>query len=453
MKKTERYSEILNIALEAVLSNRIRSFLTGLGIIFGVAAVIAMMSIGKGARQEILEQIKKVGVNNIVITAKSSEDLQQESEDSDKKSSKTPFSPGLTVKDAESIKQIIPTVSIVSPEVEYKTHAVCNGISYASTVKGVNPDFFDLFNLEFHKGRRFYHESNNLTKPVCVIGSGLKSRFFPNEDPIGKYIKCSNVWYRVIGVLKTQSTTDLDSESTVSSGYNDKIFVPIKTLLNRYLDKSKPKVNDGGGGMSAGRFIMVSGGPSKQSSSFKLVNQLNRLVVQVDDSKNLPATAKTLIKMLKRRHNNQEDFEVEVPELLLKQEQKNKDIFNIVLGAIASISLIVGGIGIMNIMLASVMERIKEIGVRRSIGATKSDIILQFLAESIFISVSGGVIGIMFGVVLSYFIQKLADITTIISFSSILISFGVSAFIGIIFGFMPARKAAEQDPVHSLRHE
>ena len=182
-------------------------------------------------------------------------------------------------------------------------------------------------------------------------------------------------------------------------------------------------------------------------------NQLDKIVVQVKESTQLASTAELLKKMMARRHQGVEDFEIKVPELLLKQEQKTKDIFNIVLGAIAGISLIVGGIGIMNIMLASVMERIREIGVRRTTGATKKDIVFQFLAEATFISITGGIIGILLGVVMAKVITITTDILTIVSFWSIVISFGVAASVGIIFGYLPAKKASEQDPVESLRHD
>jgi putative ABC transport system permease protein len=198
---------------------------------------------------------------------------------------------------------------------------------------------------------------------------------------------------------------------------------------------------------------MMSFSGSSETGSDNNFHQLDRIVVQVDDSKNLSATTRLLNQMLKRRHQQVEDFEITVPELLLKQEQRTKDIFNIVLGAIAGISLLVGGIGIMNIMLASVMERIREIGVRRSIGATRRDIIFQFLAEATLISVSGGVIGILLGVIMARIITETTDILTIVSIWSIVISFGVSATVGIVFGYLPARKAADQDPVTSLRHD
>ena len=233
---------------------------------------------------------------------------------------------------------------------------------------------------------------------------------------------------------------------------NRTVFTPIKTLLLRYKDRSlinQAALNSTSMFFFGGGSMMVSSNEGGGGDE----NQLDKIVVQVKESSQLGSTAKLLKKMLERRHQGVEDFEIKVPELLLKQEQKTKDIFNIVLGAIAGISLIVGGIGIMNIMLASVLERIREIGVRRAIGATKRDIVFQFLAEATFISITGGFIGIILGVAMAKVITMTTDILTIISPWSIIISFGVAASVGIIFGWLPARKASEQDPVESLRHD
>ena len=198
---------------------------------------------------------------------------------------------------------------------------------------------------------------------------------------------------------------------------------------------------------------IVSGSSDASSDSETNYNQLDRIVVQVAETEQLQPTTEILSRMLARRHSGVKDFELTVPELLLKQQQRTKDIFNIVLGAIASISLIVGGIGIMNIMFASVMERIKEIGTRMAIGAKKMDIVVQFLAEAVLISVSGGFIGIFFGVVMAKLIEQIAGIMTIVSFFSVFIAFGVSAAVGVIFGYSPAKRASERDPIESLRYE
>jgi len=455
-KETNRFSYILNIAFEAVLANKFRSMLTALGIIFGVAAVIAMMAIGNGAQQEILEQIKLVGVNNIIISPKieKQETEKQDNETMDAASNgekaKEKYSPGLTIKDAESIREILPTAKLVSPEVIYETKIINNGKSSTAKLSGVTPDYFTVFNLEIAQGQMFNDEQLKEGKQVCIIGQVIKSKLFPKEDPIGKYIKCDNVWLMVIGVIQGKNVSASASENLGISDYNKFIYAPLQTLLLRYKDRSLINAASlNGGGYSNDGDVYISGGENDADN----YNQIDKIIVQVDDSKNIKATTEILTKMLKRRHAGVEDYEIKVPEMLLKQEQKTKDIFNIVLGAIASISLIVGGIGIMNIMLASVMERIKEIGVRLALGATKRDVITQFLSEATMISLSGGIIGILLGIALAKIITQASGILTIISPLSIVISFFVSASVGILFGYMPARKAAMQDPVTSLRHE
>ena len=455
-KESGRFVYILNIAFEAVLANKFRSLLTALGIIFGVAAVIAMMAIGNGAKKEILDQIKLVGVNNIIITPKlekkDKQDKEQSSGDSkegDDKSKKK-FSPGLTLKDAESIKEIIPTAKLVSPEVTFESKIINNGISMSASLTGVSPDYFSVFNLNVIEGLMFNEEQLVNGKQVCIIGPLIKSKLFPKEDPIGKYIKCDNIWLKVIGVIESKNVTQSATENLGISDYNKNIYAPLQTLLLRYKDRALITASSLSSSSSDNSDESVTVTSSDESTNF---NQLDKIVVQVDESTNLPATTELLKKMMKRRHCDVDDFEIKIPELLLKQEQKTKDIFNIVLGAIASISLLVGGIGIMNIMLASVMERIREIGIRLALGATKRDVIFQFLSEATMISLSGGIVGIILGVALAKIIMKLAGILTIISPLSIIISFFVSTLVGISFGYMPARKAAMQDPVTSLRHE
>ncbi|MBN3035936.1 MAG: ABC transporter permease [Bacteroidales bacterium] len=453
----ERYSHILNIALEAVVANRFRSILTALGIIFGVAAVIAMMAIGTGAKQEILEQIKLVGVNNIIITPviEMNAGENQEGDQKEGLSKSRKFSPGLTLMDAAGIARIIPTVALVSPEVVYETFIVKDGMSTSASLTGVTPDFFRIFNLDLHEGYMFTEEQMEEGSPVCIIGPTIKAKFFAQENPIGKYIKCGNIWLKVIGVLEGRNVTESATSDLGISNYNVNIYAPIQTVLLRYKDRSVVNASTIQGESSS--VVVFDGGIASFSSSgtsdeFNF-NQIDKIVVQVHESTQLIPTTDVIRRMLTRRHSGLEDFEIRVPELLLKQEQRTKDIFNIVLGAIASISLIVGGIGIMNIMLASVMERIREIGVRRATGATRRDIIMQFLSEAILISISGGLIGIILGFALAKIIMRATDILTIVTPISILVSFGVSATVGIAFGYMPAKRAADQDPVESLRHD
>jgi len=445
----KRHIHNINSAVEAVFANKFRSILTALGIIFGVAAVIAMMAIGKGAQQEILEQIKMVGVNNIVITPKLPDEedgVATGGEDAAASGSATNkaknFSPGLTLNDVESFYQILPGIELISSEVVFNAPVVKSGTQRTAKFSGVTPAFFKVFNIELQQGEMFTEPQLENGNPVCIIGPEIRSRFFKQENPIGKRIKCGNIWLEVIGVLKSRIVSEKANENLGVSEFNNTVFVPIKTILMRYKDRS----------LITKSSLNTNNDDNSQTKS-KNINQLDKIIIQVEDSERLLETANLVKRMLIRRHAGQEDFEIKIPELLLKQQQRTKDIFNIVLGAIASISLIVGGIGIMNIMLASVMERIREIGVRMAMGARKSDIIFQFVAEATLISISGGFIGVILGVVLAKIIMQVTGILTIVSLLSIVISFGVSATVGIVFGLMPAQTASKQDPVTSLRHD
>jgi putative ABC transport system permease protein len=440
------------IALEAIMSNKLKSMLTALGIIFGVAAVISMLAIGNGAQQEILEQIKMVGVNNIVIVPVVNEN-KESSEEGESQSKK--FSPGLTLADARAIRDVIPGVENISPEVSYSSALQYNGIRYSAKVQGVAVDYFKLYNLPLEAGVYFNEEQDKYGIPVCVIGSNVRSKFFNETDPLGKFIKFGNIWLKVIGVLKKTDITVSSFDNAGVNVYNDNIFVPVTTVLLRYNNRAtvnKPSssgsvISFSGGGI----FIRASTG--SESSAETNYNQLDRIIVQMAETETLNPTTEVLSRMMLRRHQGVKDYEITVPEMLLKQQQRTKDIFNIVLGAIAGISLLVGGIGIMNIMFASVMERIKEIGTRLAIGAKKADIIAQFLSEAILISVSGGLIGVILGIVLSYLITAMFEIKTIVSVLSVILAFGISAAVGVIFGYAPAKKASERDPIESLRYE
>ena len=443
----QRYSYNVLIAIEAIFANKIKSLLTALGIIFGVAAVISMLAIGNGAEQEILEQIKMVGVNNIIVTPilpsnqATANDQKSAATTTDpaqpQGASKTKFSKGLTLLDAESIKEIIPTVKDVCPVITFNYSAILNDKSAPIKLEGTTNTFFELFDIKLESGNLFNMQHLINGYPVCIIGNNVKNVFFNQEDPVGKFIKCGQIWLKIIGVIEKRAFVGTGGAMAISSTDN-KIIIPVKTMLLRYRNRALIRADQ-----------VESGGNSGGATEDR--NQLDQIIIQVSETESLTSTAKIVGKMLLRKHNNVADFDVSIPELLLKQQQKTKNIFNIVLGAIAGISLIVGGIGIMNIMLASVLERIREIGTRQAIGASRKDIVFQFLSESTLISVTGGLIGILLGIILSKIIQSVFDIKTIISLVSILVSFGVSVFIGIIFGYMPAKRAAEKDPVESLR--
>ncbi|MCL2074595.1 MAG: ABC transporter permease [Marinilabiliaceae bacterium] len=452
-----RYFHDVIIAVEAILANKLKSLLTALGIMFGVAAVISMLAIGKGAQQEVLEQIKLVGVNNIIITpsdlAVGSAETQTGGVGNVKR-----FSPGLTLLDADAIKSTIPSVSKVSPVISLNYHAILQGKSYPVVLEGVSENYFELLNIRLVQGAIFNDEQSEGGFPVCVIGDNIRNRFFNTQDPIDQYIKCGQTWLKVIGVIEKRDFTASASDEMGISSTDNKILIPVKTMLLRFKDRARvnPEVLEGMA--RAGAAFGGAGGGGNQtaatSDDIKSADnqQLDKIIVQVEETEHLSVTADIIKRLLLRRHSDIYDFEVTVPELLLKQQQKTNDIFNIVLGAIASISLIVGGIGIMNIMLASVWERIREIGTRQAIGASRKDIVVQFLSESTLISVAGGMIGIILGVILARLIEAMADIQTIVSLFSIIIAFGVSATVGIVFGYIPAKRASEQDPVESLRH-
>ncbi len=430
------------IALEAVFSHKLRSSLTALGIIFGVAAVIAMMAIGAGAQKEILDQMKLVGVNNIVIkpiVEQKEEQLEMEAGQSGKEKK---MSPGLTLADALSILSIIPSVNMVSPEIEIDTHIIKDAVRRSAKLVGVNNSYFSISAFEMEEGDFFNSEQMKNGKAVCIIGKGIESRFFSKENPLGKMLKVGNNWLKVIGVLKGRFIEARSIENLGIRDYNMDVYTPLNTVLLRY--KNRALITEAA--IKRNR----QGRNKDQNQNY---HQLDRLVIQVDRSESVEPVVQVINKMLKRKHRQTIDYEITIPELLLKQQQRTKSIFNFVLGAIAGISLLVGGIGIMNIMLASVLERIKEIGLRQSIGATRRDIVTQFMIEAVMISVSGGITGIVLGIIIGYAVSTLAGIPTIISFSSIVISFGVAASVGIIFGITPAKRASEQDPITSLRYE
>ncbi len=451
----KRYFHDIVIAVESIISNKLKSVLTALGIIFGVAAVISMLAIGNGAQQEILEQMEMVGVNNILVSPVIPDRSGSDDNDDDRERGK--FSRGLTMLDVDAIRETIPSMRRVSPEVSYTASVMLNGVRQSAKLVGVNNDYFHLYNLPLQSGTFFndYQELHGVQ--VCVIGANIRSRFFTHTDPIGQYIRFDGVWLKIVGVLERTTVAMTGFEDVGVNVYNDNIYIPLQTMLLRYQNRalvttrtvSQPRMGmPGMGGRSS-----VTRGSSDPTGSASNYHQLDRIVVQVHETEQLTPTTELLSRMLLRRHQGVRDFEITVPELLLKQQQRTREIFNIVLGAIASISLVVGGIGIMNIMFASVMERIKEIGTRMAIGAKKMDIVVQFLAEAVLISVTGGFIGVFLGVIFSHIIQEVADITTLITPFSVIIAFGVSAAVGVVFGYSPAKRASERDPIESLRYE
>lgn len=444
----------LTEALRVILANKLRTFLTALGIIFGVAAVITMLAIGKGAEREILSQLELVGVNNIVITPIQDEGDENEStQEEDGAIETVRFSKGLDLLDVNSIRDNIPTVKEISPEIILETYMIKKGRQSPVKLIGVTNAFFKTSNINIGQGENFTEVQAVSAQPVCIIGEKVEKKLFTGESAIGNHIKVKDVWLKVIGIIEEKLISETAQENLGIRDFNQDIYIPIKTFLVRYKDRkilSDEPIDFSGGGM-----IIMGGndnGPKKRKPRGNY-HQIDNLTVQVNNSNELKATAEVISKMLQRKHNGMLDFEITIPINLLKQQQKTKQIFNIVLSIIAGISLLIGGIGIMNIMLASILERTKEIGIMKAIGATKQDIILQFLSESVLISLSGGIVGCILGIIASYILEITTDIETIVSMGSILLSFLVATFIGLIFGVLPAKSAANKNAIESIRHE
>ena len=443
----------IRTAVEAVGHNTLRAALTSLGILFGVASVIAMLAIGKGAEAEILEQMKLLGSNNVIITPLVEQKEEQAKDEGTKEPKK--FSPGLTRHDAAAILAIVPNVNTASSEIVLQTLVTREGRRRSGKVVGIDTTYLDILNLNVVEGRRFAPMQVADGAPVAIIGHGVKTRFFTTEEPIGKPIKVGNVWLTVVGVLEDRKVSSQTAQKLGIRDANLDVYVPLSTMLLRYRNRSQVTERDV---QQASREFnedpnATANEDAEQRAERINYHQLDRVIVRVDDARYVTGVADVLQRMLARRHNSVIDFEISVPELLLKQEQNTKRLFNIVLAAIAAISLVVGGIGIMNIMLASILERTREIGVRRAVGASQRDILAQFLSEAVLISLAGGVAGIIVGATLSFGIERLADIQTIVSFFSVFIAFGVSITVGIVFGIVPAWRAARQDPVVCLRYE
>ncbi len=450
----------MRTALEAVAHNRLRAGLTSLGILFGVASVIAMLAIGKGAESEILEQMRLLGSNNILI--RPYEEQQEGNAEEEDETSKQPkrYTPGLTYLDAAAIAKHVPGLDAVSAEVVLNSTITREGRRRSGRIVGVDSTYFRLLNMPLVAGAHFSEPQLRLGMPVAIIGHGVRSRFFTTEDPIGRPLKVGETWLTVVGVLADRQVAGENAERLGLRDVGMDVFVPLHTMLGRFRNRAQVTQRDiEAAARAQGQegVIVVGAQQDQPSEEVKQeranTNQLDRIVVRVQEARHVPQAADVIRRMLARRHNGVVDYEITVPELLLKQEQRTRTIFNVVLGAIASISLIVGGIGIMNIMLASILERIREIGVRRAMGATQNDILGQFLAEAVLISVAGGVAGILVGAGLSLGIEKFAGIRTLVSVLSVVVAFGVSLSVGLVFGIVPAWRAARQDPVVCLRYE
>jgi len=429
-------SQNVAIGMAGLLTHKTRSILTALGIIFGVAAVIAMLSIGEGARQEAMEQIQLMGVNNIIIRAK--EPTQQSFG-----KAKANFSPGLEMRDGMALREICPFVEAIVPQWEKTTPVLYRSARKDAKIVGTTPEFLQAFNYRMQTGSFILQHHVDTQENVCVIGGDVKDALFQFRNPIDKRIKIDNLWFTVIGVMDRRAAPGKKSDAIALRNLNMDVYIPLTTAQLK-LAHVKPQAN---------RTTTMMNGNEQPTDMTPPEPAINQLAVKIASGSDLGEATGIVRRIMERRHYGVDDYEIIVPEALVEQSQQTQRIFNIVMGAIASISLLVGGIGIMNIMLASVMERTKEIGIRRAIGATRADVLGQFLFEAIFLSVVGGIIGIVLGYLLTMGITLYAEWKTVVSVPAVLISFTVSALVGVAFGYYPARKAAYQNPIESLRYE
>ncbi|HOL21944.1 MAG TPA: ABC transporter permease [bacterium] len=406
--------------------HKLRSLLTALGIIFGVASVIAMLAIGEGASYEAREKIKELGSNNIIVKA-----VKPPTPPGTQQTVMLPVY-GLTPVDIRRI-EIIPSVETVVPTWEDKRDVWHLEKSISARIVGTYPEYLSVMNLQVVKGRFFNEMDTELIKPYVVIGSSVKNQLFPLEEAVGKTIRIGSNYFTVIGVAGEKAVTS--GVGFEAEDINFDVYMPLTTQRIYY------------GEYTVGKRTGVGiRGLEREWVKY------HRFIIKVKDMDQIITTAAIVEDILKREHK-QQDYEILVPLQLLKQAEHTARIFNIVLGSIAAISLIVGGIGIMNIMLATVTERTREIGIRRALGAKRKDIIKQFLTEAVILSSIGGFIGIVLGVVIPKVVTKFAGMTTILTPWSIILAFSISVAVGISFGIYPARKAAYLDPIQALRYE
>ena len=408
----------LRQGFENLLAHRLRSLLTMLGMIFGVAAVVSMLSIGAGARQKVMALIEQLGVRNLIVEARETTDRQAH-----QKIRK--ISPGLTFQDYRVIQDNISDIAVSTPRKRFTpSKTIPKSQQDAPAVFGVNPSYVQIAGLHLLEGRFFNEDEESQVVAICVLGSGAKSSLFGAADPINQYVKVNEEWFRVIGVASPQLSTETEVAGIPSQDLNNIIYVPLNSAVLR-MEDSYSNVRD----------------------------EIDGIYLNLRSKADVSSVAQVVRAILDFSHHAAGDFSVIVPADLLAEQRRTERLFNAVMVAIASISLLVGGIGIMNIMLANILERTREIGVRRAVGARQSDIVRQFVAEAMMISFVGGSFGIVFGFVMSRLIAWLAGWSTIVTASSILLAFFVSLAVGLVFGIYPAVKAARLDPVEAIRYE
>jgi putative ABC transport system permease protein len=408
----------LKMGLASLFVHKLRSLLTMLGMIFGVGAVVAMLSITAGAQKEMESYIDSLGVNNIILEAR-------EALDRNELQLRRQVSPGLSFRDYRAIRENVQTLETTSARKRFKPMKLLpKPTGETPLLVGVEPSYQLIHALKLVDGRFFDQQDDSSSAQVCVLGEGAKISLFGYEPAVGRYVKVNDIWLQVVGVLAQQATAGNDIEGLEISNGNNLIIAPLNTAMRRFEDNNS-----------------------------YLKDEIDGIYMRVKQGSDSIETASIVNAILAPTHKDSGDFSITVPAGLLEQRRRNGLIFSIVMLCIAGISLLVGGIGIMNIMLATVLERTREIGIRRAIGARQADIVRQFLTEAVLISIMGGLIGIIFGVSLSKIIASAAGWSTVVSTASIAVAFGVSVGIGLVFGIYPAVQAARLDPIEAIRYE
>jgi len=405
-------------SVDNLLMHKLRSLLTMLGMIFGVAAVLSMLSIGAGAQQQVMAFIEDLGVRNLIVEAREATDWQQLQKVRQQ-------SPGLTFHDVRAIQATLDGLETLTPRKRFvPTKVAPKPQNELPTVYGVEPNYLRIAGLRVTAGRFFSDEDAARAAAVCVMGDAARVSLFGVDDPLGRFVKINEQWFEVIGIAGARATAQADISGLPAQDRNNLIYVPIGAALFRLEDTYS-----------------------------ELRDEIDGVYVRLKPDVDMTTTAATVRGILSSTHRGYDDYSVIVPAELLAEQQRTKRIFDIVMVALASISLLVGGIGIMNIMLASVLERTPEIGLRRAIGARQTDIIRQFVIETTLIAVVGGTLGLLLGVAMSRLIASFAGWSTIVTGGSLLLAFSVSVLVGLVFGVYPALKAARLDPVQALHYE